>query len=98
METAFIDVEIVTIHKGKMVKNTVLLQIPQQAAEIINNAWHTEELPQREAITAHGLVGNQIASCNLIIEDNVTAGMLNMTRVSSHEDEFLFLGNVDNEE
>lgn len=56
MKTALISVEVVTIHNGKMVKNIIKLQIPQEAAEIINKAWHTEELPQRKVITANNLL------------------------------------------
>ena len=88
MKTALISVEVVTIHNGKMIKNIINLQIPQEAAEIINKAWHTEELPQRKVITANNLLGNPIAHCDLAIGNEVVAGMCNMVRENSDEDRY----------
>ena len=80
METASIDIEVGTVCKGKMTKNKVTLQIPREAAIIISNAWQSKELPQREAIVAHNLLGNQIAHCDLVIDNGIAGGMLNMVK------------------
>lgn len=98
MKTASIRIEIGTINNGKLVRNEVTLEIPEEAAEIINNAWHTEELPQRYAIVAHNLLGNQIAHCDLIIGNKVAAGMCNMARENSDEERYFKIEEIDEEE
>lgn len=80
METASIEIEVGTICNGKMVRNKVVLQIPREAAVIISKAWQTEELPQRNAIVAHSLLGNQIAHCDLVIDNGIAGGMVNMIK------------------
>ena len=80
METASIDIEIGTVYKGKMTKNKVTLQIPREAAIIISRAWQSKELPQREAIVAHNLLCNQFAHCDLVIDNVISGGMLNMVQ------------------
>ena len=88
METSSIIVEIGTIYNGNIVKNKVTLQIPREAAMIISDALHNEELPQREAIVAHNLLGNQLAHCDLVIDNGIAGGMLNMVRENSDEDRY----------
>lgn len=78
MDKASINVEIVTIYCGQLVKNKVVLEVPQEAAEIISKAWNTDVLPQRKAITAHNLMDNQVANFNLVIGNKVVGGMCNI--------------------
>lgn len=80
MKTASIVIEVVTICNGKTVRNTVVSQIPREAAVIISKAWQTEKLPQRNAIVAHGLLCNQVAHCDLVIDNGIAGGMGNMTK------------------
>lgn len=80
MKTASIVIEVVTICNGKTVRNTVVSQIPREAAVIISKAWQTEKLPQRNAIVAHGLLGNQVAHCDLVIDNGIAGGMVNMAK------------------
>lgn len=42
MKTASIVIEVGTIYNGKTVRNTVVSQIPREAAVIISKAWQTE--------------------------------------------------------
>lgn len=98
MKTALISVEVVTIHNGKMIKNIINLQIPQEAAEIINKAWHTEELPQRKVITANNLLGNQIAHCDLAIGNEVVAGMCNMVKENTDDEKYFSVEEYEKEE
>lgn len=88
METASIIVEIGTICNGNVVKNKVTLQIPRKAATIISEAWNTNELPQREAIVAHNLLGNQFAHCDLVIDDGIAGGMLNMVKENTDDEKY----------
>lgn len=80
MKTASMVIEVVTICNGKTVRNTVVLQIPREAAVIISEDWQTVEFPQRNAIVAHGLLGNQVAHCDLLIDNKIAGGMGNMTK------------------
>nr|DAQ40751.1 MAG TPA: hypothetical protein [Caudoviricetes sp.] len=80
METASIVIEIATVCNGNITKNKVTLQIPREAAIMISKAWQSEELPQRNAIVAHNLLCNQIAHCDLVIDNGVAGGMLNMVK------------------
>lgn len=88
METASIVIEVGTICNGKMVRNTVVLQIPRKAAVIISKAWQTEDLPQRNAIVAHNLLGNQVAHCDLVIDNEIAGGMGNMAKVNCDNKRF----------
>lgn len=88
MKTASIVIEVVTICNGKTVRNTVVLQIPRKAAVIISKAWQTEELPQRNAIVAHGLLSNQVAHCDLVIDNGIAGGMTNMAKVNCDNKRF----------
>lgn len=80
---AQINVELATIYCGKLVKNKVSMEIPLEAAEIIYNAWHSDKMPQHEAIVAHNLMDNQVANCELVVSGQVMAGMLNMASVDT---------------
>lgn len=98
MKTALIRIEIGTVNNGKLVRNEVTLEIPQEAADIINKAWHTEELPQRNAIIAHNLLGNQIAHCDLIIRNEIAAGMYNMAKEDSDDERYFSIAEYEDEE
>lgn len=98
MKTALIRVEIGTVNNGKLVRNEVTLEIPQEAADIINKAWHTGELPQRDAIIAHNLLGNQIAHCDLIIRNEIAAGMCNMAKENSDDERYFSIAEYEEEE
>ena len=87
MKTASIVIEVGTICDGKTVRNTVVLQIPREAAVIISKAWQTE-LPQRNAIIAHNLLGNQVAHCDLVIDNGIAGGMANMSKESCDNKRF----------
>lgn len=89
MKTASIVIEVGTICDGKTVRNTVVLQIPRKAAVIISKAWQTEELPQRNAIVAHGLLCNQVAHCDLVIDNGIAGGMANMAKENCDNKRFL---------
>lgn len=80
---AQINIELVTIDCGKLVKNKVSIEIPLEAAEIIYNAWHTDKMPQHEAILAHNLMDNQVANCELVVAGQVMGGMLSMASVDT---------------
>lgn len=80
---AKINVELVTIDCGKLVKNKVILEIPADAAKIIYEAWQSDKMPQHEAIIAHNLMDNQVANCELVVADAVVAGMQNMATVDT---------------
>lgn len=82
---AQINVELVTIDCGKLVKNKVSLEIPVEAAEIIYEAWQSDKMPQHEAIIGHNLMDNQVANCELVVANNVMAGMQNMATVDTDE-------------
>ena len=88
MKTASIIVEIGTICNGNIVKNKVTLQIPREAAVIISEAWNNDELPQREAIVAHNLLGNQFAHCDLVIDNGIGGGMLNMVKENTDNEKY----------
>jgi hypothetical protein len=88
MKTASIVIEVGTIYNGKTVRNTVVLQIPRGAAVIISKAWQTEKLPQRNAIVAHGLLSNQVAHCDLVIDNGIAGGMTNMAKVNCDNKRF----------
>lgn len=98
METASIIVEIGTICNGNVVKNKVMLQIPRKAATIISEAWNTNELPQREAIVAHNLLGNQFAHCDLVIDNGIGGGMLNMVKENTDDEKFFSVEEYEKEE
>lgn len=98
MKTALIRVEIGTVNNGKLVRNEVTLEIPQEAADIINSAWHTEELPQRNAIIAHNLLGNQIAHCDLIIRNEIAAGMCNIAKENPDNERYFSIAGHEEEE
>lgn len=82
---AQINVEIVTIDCGKLVKNKVTLEIPVDAAEIIYKAWLSDKMPQHEEIIAQNLMDNQVANCELVVAGAVVAGMQNMATVNTDE-------------
>ncbi len=71
-----------------MVKNKVKLQIPREAAVIINEAWNSNELPEREAIVARDLLGNQFAHCALVIDNGIAGGMLNMVKENTDDEKY----------
>lgn len=98
METASIIVEIGTVCNGNVVKNKVTLQIPRKAATIISEAWNTNELPQREAIVAHNLLGNQFAHCDLVIDDGIAGGMLNMVKENTDDEKYFSVEEYEKEE
>lgn len=98
METASIIVEIGTICNGNVVKNKVTLQIPRKAATIISEAWNTNELPQREAIVAHNLLGNQFAHCDLVIDNGIGGGMLNMVKENTDNEKYFSVEEYEKEE
>lgn len=98
METASIIVEIGTICNGNVVKNKVTLQIPRKAATIISEAWNTNELPQREAIVAHNLLGNQFAHCDLVIDNGIAGGMLNMVKENTDDEKYFSAEEYEEEE
>ena len=79
---AQINIELVTIDCGKLVKNKVSIEIPLEAAQIICNAWHSDKMPQHEAIVAHNLMDNQVANCELVVAEQVD-GMLSMPSVDT---------------
>lgn len=89
METASIVIEVVTFCNGKTVRNKVVLQIPREAAVIISEDWQTVAFPQRNAIVAHGLLGNQIAHCDLVIDNGIAGGMANMKKENCDNKRFL---------
>lgn len=82
---AQINIELATIDCGQLVKNKISIEIPLDAAEIIYNAWHSEKMPQHEAIVAHNLTDNQVANCELVIAGQVMGGMLNMVSVDTDD-------------
>lgn len=88
MKIASITIEIGTFCNGNIVKNKVTLQIPREAATIISEAWNTNELPQREAIVAHDLLGNQFAHCDLVIDNGIAGGMLNMVKENTDDEKY----------
>lgn len=88
MKIASITIEIGTIYNGNIVKNKVTLQIPREAATIISEAWNTDGLPQREAIVAHNLLGNQFAHCDLVIDNGIAGGMLNMVKENTDDEKY----------
>lgn len=98
MKIASITVEIGTIYNGNIVKNKVTLQIPREAATIISEAWNTDELPQREAIVAHNLLGNQFAHCDLVIDDGIAGGMLNMVKENTDDEKYFSVEEYEKEE
>ena len=98
METASIIVEIGTICNGNIVKNKVTLQIPREAAVIISEAWNNDELPQREAIVAHNLLGNQFAHCDLVIDNGIGGGMLNMVKENTDHEKYFSVEEYEEEE
>lgn len=98
METASIIVEIGTICNGNVVKNKVTLQIPIKAATIISEAWNSNELPQREAIVAHNLLGNQFAHCDLVIDNGIAGGMLNMVKENTDDEKYFSVEEYEKEE
>ena len=93
METASIIVEIGTICNGNIVK-----QIPREAAVIISEAWNNDELPQREAIVAHNLLGNQFAHCDLVIDNGIGGGMLNMVKEDTDHEKYFSAEEYEEEE
>lgn len=98
MKTASIIVEIGTFSHGNMVKNKVKLQIPREAAVIISEAWNNDELPQREAIVAHNLLGNQFAHCDLVIDNGIGGGMLNMVKENTDDEKYFSVEEYEKEE
>lgn len=98
MEIASIIVEIGTICNGNIVKNKVTLQIPREAAVIISEAWNNDELPQREAIVAHNLLGNQFAHCDLVIDNGICGGMLNMVQENTDHEKYFSAEEYEEEE
>lgn len=98
MKTASIIVEIGTICNGNIVKNKVALQIPREAAVIISEAWNNDELPQREAIVAHNLLGNQFAHCDLVIDNGIAGGMLNMVKENTDHEKYFSAKEYEEEE
>lgn len=98
METAQIIVKIGTINHGRLINNVITLDIPKEAANLINTAWHTEDLPQRYAINAHNLLGNQIGFCDLVINGKVTAGMQHMIGENSDNEHFFEYRNYEDTE
>ena len=98
MKTASIIVEIGTICNGNVVKNKVTLQMPREAAVIISEAWHNDELPQREAIVAHNLLGNQFAHCDLVIDNGIAGGMLNMVKENTDHEKYFSVEEYEDEE
>ena len=98
MATASIIVEIGTICNGNIVKNKVTLQIPREAAVIISEAWNNDELPPREAIVAHNLLGNQCGHCALVIDNGIRAGMLNMVKEDTDREKYFTAEEYEEEE
>jgi hypothetical protein len=98
MKIASITVEIGTIYNGNIVKNKVTLQIPREAATIISEAWNTDGLPQREAIVAHNLLGNQFAHCDLVIDNGIAGGMLNMVKENTDDEKYFSVEEYEKEE
>ena len=98
MKTASIIVEIGTICNGNIVKNVVTLQIPREAAVIISAAWHKDELAQREALVAHNFLGNQFAHCDLVIDNGISGGMLNMVKENTDHEKYFSVEEYGKEE
>ena len=98
MKIASITVEIGTIYNGNIVKNKVTLQIPREAATIISEAWNTDGLPQREAIVAHNLLGNQFAHCDLVIDNGIAGGLLNMGKENTDDEKYFSVEEYEKEE
>lgn len=98
MKIASITIEIGTIYNGNIVKNKVTLQIPREAATIISEAWNTDGLPQREAIVAHNLLGNQFAHCDLVIDNGIAGGMLNMVKENTDDEKYFSVEEYEKEE
>lgn len=98
MKIASITIEIGTIYNGNIVKNKVTLQIPREAATIISEAWNTDGLPQREAIVAHNLLGNQFAHCDLVIDNGIAGGMLNMVKENTDDEKYFSVEEYENGE
>ena len=98
METASIIVEIGTVCNGNIVNNEVTLQIPREAAVIISEAWNSDELPQREAIVAHNFLGNQFAHCDLVIDNGIGGGMLNMVKEDTDDEKYFSVEEYEKEE
>lgn len=97
METASIVIEIRTVCSGNRVKNKIVLQIPKVAAQVINDAWHSKELPQRGAIIAHNLLGNQLAHCDLVIDDRIAGSVVNIRKVNSDEERYFEIEEYEND-
>lgn len=98
MKIASITIEIGTICNSNIVKNKVTLQIPREAATIISEAWNTDGLPQREAIVAHNLLGNQFAHCDLVIDNGIAGGMLNMVKENTDDEKYFSVEEYEKEE
>lgn len=98
MKIASITIEIGTIYNGNIVKNKVTLLIPREAATIISEAWNTDGLPQREAIVAHNLLGNQFAHCDLVIDNGIAGGMLNMVKENTDDEKYFSVEEYEKEE
>lgn len=97
METASIIIEVGTVCSGNMVKNKIVLKIPKEAAQVINDAWHSNKLPRRAAIVAHNLLGNQLAHCDLVIGDRIAGGVVNMRKVNSDDDKYFQIEKYEDE-
>lgn len=91
---AMINIEFVTIDDGKFIKSNVSIQIPKKAASIIQKAWHGK-MPQHQAIVAHHLAANQVANCELIVEDKCVGGISRMIAEDTEFRIFLEIDNVD---
>lgn len=70
--------------------NTVKMEIPDQAAEIIKKAWTNPKhsMSQSKGITAHWLAKNQGADAVLKVNGKTVAGFANMTSINTQEDTF----------
>ena len=76
MEENLISVTIVTnLGYGKTKSQTVKLNIPKEAAEIIQKAWQSY-MPQHDAINAEHFPSNQHADIKLVKDGEIVGGML----------------------
>lgn len=69
--------------------NTVLMEIPEDAAELIKEAWlHSKDMNQSEVIKAKYLATNQNAKAYLIIDGITIAGIIGMPQYETQDDTF----------
>ena len=59
---------------------------------------HKDELTQRETIVAHNFLGNQFAHCDLVIDNGISGGMLNMVKENTDHEKYFSVEEYGKEE